>query len=410
MRIAIDIREALAESPTGKGMWTKHVLNELEKRDVEIITFPKSDPTTYPTSPRLRGAGKLIPKKLIWHWKTHLKIRSLKPDIYLSPTSYIVPWLLGKSVPTAVVIHDLIAFDREPHDKKAQLIERLTLPRVLKTAKWIFTVSEATKNDLLKRFPKTDPGKVTIVHAGPTLSKESKSASTSSTFPHVTFAKVVNNERKQSSNHDERTSNVGQTEDVRDIHDNSSRKCNGTTLKTCPYILSIGTLCPRKNQLRLIQAFNKLPDEIRKSHKLILAGGRGWDDEVIVKLAEESENVEWVGYVPDEELAELLKNAKLLAYPSLKEGFGFPVLDAMVMGIPVLTSDRSSMREIVGDAASLVDPESEGMIAEAMERLLSKESERKKLAEKGLERAKIYTWIGVVDKMLEFWNLPRYVF
>ena len=205
MRIAIDIREALAESPTGKGMWTKHVLNELEKRDVEIITFPKSDPTTYPTSPRLRGAGKLIPKKLIWHWKTHLKIRSLKPDIYLSPTSYIVPWLLGKSVPTAVVIHDLIAFDREPHDKKAQLIERLTLPRVLKTAKWIFTVSEATKNDLLKRFPKTDPGKVTIVHAGPTLSKESKSASTSSTFPHVTFAKVVNNERKQSSNHDERT-------------------------------------------------------------------------------------------------------------------------------------------------------------------------------------------------------------
>jgi len=452
MRIAFDCREALAKNPTGKGMWTKKVWEELKKHDIELTPFPMPD----------ANSQKPMANSLVWHWKTSLKIRSLKPDIYLSPTSYIVPWLLGKSVPTAVVIHDLIAFDHEPHNRKAQLIERLTLPRVLKTAKWIFTVSEATKKDLVRRFPKADPEKMTVVHAGPALS----TPSTSSTFPHIALAEVVDNECKQSSNHDERTCNVGQTEYIGEIHNNSSRKfsvqkarstskiprtsasvnisgrdtlataeakkaiealqniaestrrfglvnrkraagnlnliaSNCITPKAGPYILSIGTLCPRKNQLRLIQAFNKLPDEIRKTHKLILAGGRGWDDEEIVKLAEESENVEWVGYVSDKELTELLKNAKLLAYPSLKEGFGFPVLDAMALGVPVLTSDKSSTREIANGAAALVDPESIDQISERLEDLVTNDDLRQSLSNKGIERSHTLSWQKTVDRMLK---------
>lgn len=492
MKVAIDIREALAENPTGKGMWTKHILNELKNRDLDLITFPMPD----------ANSQKPIANGLLWHWKTSLKIKSLKPDVYLSPTSYIVPWLLGKSVPTAVVIHDLIAFDHEPHDKKAQLIERLTLPRVLKTAKYIFTVSEATKDDLLKRFPKTDPEKVTVIYAGPTLSavplrfsspntirkiKQSacntkqcsnyvegqqgfkaeihdSAANVLPTVPLVAMDGVENDGHGNGHeshrgvedhcsdfgihNHREKTTLIIQNENenvnpaTEAITDTSPKKTGkkNTAAHKCPipmaisairpilepvqnietqtttshtpqtitqesiigsYILSIGTLCPRKNQLRLIQAFNKLSDDIRHSHKLILAGGRGWDDEEIVKLAEESENVEWVGYVPDEELTELLKNAKLLAYPSLKEGFGFPVLDAMTLGVPVLTSNGSSMREIVEEAGMLIDPTSVGVISEKLGDLLTNSTLRQSLIDKGLERSNTLSWKKTVDRMLK---------
>ena len=331
MRITMDMREAKKPRPTGKGLFAMHILKELMRRGISVE--------------ECGGGGGLL-----WHFRKARTIRKTKPDLSLSPTSFIVPWLLGRSVATAIVIHDLIAFDREPHDAKAMMIERLLLPRVLNTARFIFCVSEATKNDLLQKFPKTDPSKITVIYEGPTVSSKPPNLQTSKPLP--------------------------------------------------PFILSLGTLCPRKNQLRLIQAFNALPRSLRDRTRLILAGGRGWQDGEIVELAKNSPNVEWRGYVPAQELDALIAHATALAFPSFKEGFGLPVLDAMALGVPVLTSNVSSMSEVAGDAALLVDPHSVEDIEKGLQRLLLDEDLRASLIAKGKERAKLFSWERTVDLML----------
>jgi glycosyltransferase involved in cell wall biosynthesis len=332
MRIGFDLREAHHTHPTGKSLWTKNVLRELISRNVDLELF--------------EGKGGLL-----WHIHTAKRVRKQALcDLYLSPTSFIVPALLGNSFPHAIVVHDLIAFDREPHDTKATIIERWTLPKALRTAKYIFTVSNATKKELLHQFPHTDPKKVTIAYEGPTT------------------------------------------------HAAMEQWNNGTMQKNS--ILCVGTLCPRKNQLRLIQAFNKLPEDVRLTHTLTLVGGRGWHDEGIVKLAKHSKNVEWRGYVGDDELTELYATAKILALPSLKEGFGLPVLDAMMMGLPVLTSNRSSLPEVAGDSAILVDPESVESISEGLNKLLTNENIRADLSRRGKEQAQVFTWANTATAIL----------
>lgn len=331
MRLGIDTREAENPHPTGKGLWIQNVLEELQSHHCEIIPFGD-------------GSG------LHWHCTTAKKLRNKALcDLYLSPTSYIVPWLLGGSFPHAIVVHDLIAFDHEPHNAKATLIERLTLRKALKTAKHVFTVSDATKQELLKKFPDTDEKKVTTVYAGPTVHER--------------------------------------------VNEGTSKRTN--------VILSVGTLCPRKNQLQLIHAFNALPDEVKTSHILLLAGGRGWDDGEIVQLAHNSQNVEWRGYVDADELTGLYRTAKILALPSLKEGFGLPVLDAMTAGTPVLTSNRSSMAEVAGDAAVLVHPESVEEISEGLKIILTDAELRKRCIERGKAQAQRFTWKNTVTNMLD---------
>src|SRR3989344_8109209 len=345
MRIAMDTREAKNQFPTGKGLFAMHILKELMRRGISVEEY---------------GGG----SGLLWHFRKAGTIRKSKPDLYLSPTSFIVPWLLGTKINTAIVIHDLIACGHEPlnhlrtarvqgtaHDAKAMMIERLLLPRVLNTARFIFCVSKATKTDLLKKFPKTDASKITVIYEGPTVSSEPQNLRT-----------------------------------PKPAH---------------PYILSLGTLCPRKNQLRLIQAFNALPRSLKDRTRLILAGGRGWQDGEIVELAKNSPNVEWRGYVPAQELNELFARAAVLAFPSFKEGFGLPVLDAMALGVPVLTSNVSSMSEVAGDAALLVDPRSVEDIAKGLQRLLLDEDLRSALIAKGRERAKLFSWERTVDLMME---------
>ena len=141
----VDAREAEKLNPTGKGVWAKNVIYELEKRNVELSRIGN------PSS--------------IWHLKTAKFLKNNVPDIYLSTTSFIVPYLLGKKVPYAIVVHDLIAFEKDRHDKKAKLIERFTLKRAARNAKIIFTVSDSTRLEFLKRFPDIDPNKVVSVYA-----------------------------------------------------------------------------------------------------------------------------------------------------------------------------------------------------------------------------------------------------
>jgi len=158
------------------------------------------------------------------------------------------------------------------------------------------------------------------------------------------------------------------------------------------YVLCVGTLEPRKNLARLVEAFARLREP---GLKLVLAGGRGWYNEEIFTRVEQlglREGVVFPGYVPGRELPYWYNTATVFAYPSLCEGFGMPVLEAQACGVPVLTSDCSALPEAAGDGALLVDPCNVGAVAEGLQRLLTDEALRETLRQRGLAHAARFTW------------------
>jgi len=163
-----------------------------------------------------------------------------------------------------------------------------------------------------------------------------------------------------------------------------------------PYVLAVGTLEPRKNLERLIAAWEGLPD----THTLALVGPRGWDDESIVAAARRAGDVRLLGRVSDEDLATLYAGAACFAYPSLYEGFGLPVLEAMAAGAPVLTSNVSSLPEVAGDAALLVDPLDTGVIREGLARLLTDPALGQDLRARGRARAAQFSWDRTASETL----------
>jgi glycosyltransferase involved in cell wall biosynthesis len=163
-----------------------------------------------------------------------------------------------------------------------------------------------------------------------------------------------------------------------------------------PYILTLGTLEPRKNLRRLIEAFHQLKQETPSlEHSLILAGEKGWMAEPIFKTINElrlESQVKWLGKVPFEDLPALLNGADVFVYPSLYEGFGLPPLEAMACGAPVLASRATSLPEVVGDAGVLVDPYRVEEIAEGMHRVLTDRALNAALRDKALARARTFSW------------------
>lgn len=173
------------------------------------------------------------------------------------------------------------------------------------------------------------------------------------------------------------------------------------------YVLSVGTLEPRKNHERLIHAFEGLPprfDEV----KLAVAGGEGWRAGGILETARASparDRIRLLGSVPGRDLPALYAGATVFALASLYEGFGLPVLEAMAAGTPVLTSDVSSLPEVAGDAALLVDPHSTDAIRDGLERLLGDPALRGRLARRGRERERRFTWRRTAEETSAVYRL-----
>ncbi len=352
MHLGIDVREACTPQRTGKGQWTYGFVSELLTRDLSLTLFsdralpPEWQHILENNSDRLKASISAI-QGLRWHLQTAQAVKNDETmDAYVSTVSYIVPYLIARKKKVIPIVHDLISFHNEPHDRKATMIERLTLKRAVFSAAHICTVSASTKQDLLTRYPSLASEKVTPIFAGP-VSK-----------------------------------NI------------SGRLSDGTT------ILCIATLCPRKNQLRLVEAFAKLPDALRSASRLVLVGKRGWDDEEILKKISATPNVEWKDYLSDSDCEDLYRAAAVFAFPSLYEGFGMPILDAFRFGVPVLASDRGSLKEVAGDAALLVDPENVDAIASGLERLLTDAALRESLTQKGIRQSTLFSWKKTVDIFL----------
>jgi glycosyltransferase involved in cell wall biosynthesis len=170
-----------------------------------------------------------------------------------------------------------------------------------------------------------------------------------------------------------------------------------------PYVLCVGTIEPRKNVDTLLDAWQGF--RLRNDFDLVIAGSSGWGSEkTMARLVTRPPGVRYLGYVAEDELPGLTAGASAFIYPSLYEGFGFPVAQAMAAGVPVITSNASCLPEIAGDGALFVDPRSAAEIQAALEKLLTSQSLRERLTKAGTDRARRYTWDACARQSLEFFR------
>jgi glycosyltransferase involved in cell wall biosynthesis len=173
------------------------------------------------------------------------------------------------------------------------------------------------------------------------------------------------------------------------------------------YILYVGTLQRRKNLVRLVEAYAHLLEQHDIPHKLVLAGSKGWGYEEVYAAVERSgvaDRIKLLGYVPDEDLPGLYSGADLFIYPSLYEGFGLPVLEAMACGTPVAVSSTSSLPEVAGDAGCYFDPYNVAEIAQAIGHVLTNSDYKDELRQKGLSQVQYFTWRETARQTLSIYR------
>jgi glycosyltransferase involved in cell wall biosynthesis len=363
MRIAVDGRTIVAQR-TGVGAYAERLMRALLRIDeTNEYTVFLVEPNDQLRAPNLRvemitGYDRAVRNR--W-WENVLLPRYLRRqriDLFFSP-AYALPIKRtrqgagGQVVRYVTTIHDLVAFTH-PHSftAKMRLWQRVFVHNAARVADRIICVSEATKDDLLAHAS-VQPERVSVV---PNAVDE-------------TFRPI----------YDENL--LGR---VRQRYDLPAR-----------FILFVGTLEPRKNVVALARSYATLPGNLRDTFSLVLAGGAGWYHRTIVddirRLAM-GDRVRFIGFVEHQDLPALYNLSDLFVYPSLYEGFGYPPLEAMACGVPVITSDRSSMPEVAGAAALLVNPHDVGAIAQGMHRLLVNDVLRKEYRAKGIARAAQFNW------------------
>ncbi len=255
---------------------------------------------------------------------------------------------------TAMVVHD-VNYDLSPSsfDWRFRIWYRLACSHAAVKADQVFAVSEYTKQTLVKRT-RVNPDKVTVFRQGPGLPLE--------------FL----------------------TNGVREA-------------PTTPFILCVGSLQPHKNLAGILAAF----DIFKRSHyapcnlRVVGKKQKYFNDPNIDSSLLDRNDVEFTGYLSDEELGKLYQQAAMFVYPSFEEGFGMPLVEAFYAGCPVITSDQSCLPEIAGDAACLVSPHDHEAIAAAMDKLATDESFRNDKIQRGHERARLYSWDGAAETVLE---------
>ncbi len=172
-----------------------------------------------------------------------------------------------------------------------------------------------------------------------------------------------------------------------------------------PYVLSVGTVEPRKNLGVLLDAFEGLPESIRAEFELVIAGPAGWGDRSILRRLDAGiPGVRYLGYVPERDLPGLTAGATAFAYPSLYEGFGLPLAQAMAAGVPCITSNVSSLPEVAGDCGVLVDPNSVAEIRDNLAGLLTSPALRSRLGAAGRKRAELFRWERSASASLDFFR------
>lgn len=342
MKIGIDTQTTLGRK-TGFGFYVSNLVENLEKIDKKndyLFIKPETE-QDFST-----------PKRWVWDQITMPKIaRQNQVDILHQPCFSTPVLYRGKVV---VTIHDLISvFFGHNIRFWSRLFFGRWMPFTYRFADHLIAVSEHTKRDAI-RVLGIPEDKITVIHEAA----------------------------------DERYQVIDDEEQI--AHVRSKYK-----LGDQPFILHVGTLEPRKNLSFLVRAFALARKEHGIQAKLVITGKKGWYYEGLFKLVDElklQKEVIFTGYVDGEDIPALYNAAKLFAFPSLYEGFGLPPLEAMASGTPVISSNTSSMPEVVGDAGILLAPEDESSWARAITELLTDEKKWQECRKKGLEQAKKFSW------------------
>ncbi len=352
MRIAIDASRCTVPRVTGTENYAIQLIRALiglnTKHQIRLYFRDQPRPDLFPASSLVEH--RVIPFERVW---THLRFAAVlwqdKPDITFVP-AHTLPFVFpGRAVAT---VHDLgFKYFPQAHPTSQRLYLDWTTRYSAHRATIILADSQATADDLQKYYG-TSPTKIRVVYPG--------------------VDQPI----------------VGDIEAIRQKYNLPER-----------YFLFIGTLQPRKNIARLVQAYKLW----RKQHPsdstaLVLAGGQGWlYDPAWVSGVE---GVQLTGYIDDVDKGTLYAGAVALVFPSLYEGFGFPTLEAMSCGTPVIASNTSSLPELVGDAGLLVDPLNIEAIASAMSQISTNENLRQNYQQRGYEQVKKFTWETAATQLL----------
>lgn len=387
MRIGIDYTSAVRQG-AGIGRYTRELIRALAAldRDNEYTLFVAAG--GLPSG----GTGQLFPTaQFASSWPPNFRVRSVplsdhrlavlwhrlrlplpvdlvtgSVDLFHSPDFTLPPLLRGRTVLT---VHDL-SYIRYPETADAGLRAYLNraVPRSVARADLVLADSRSTRDDLIELFS-TDPAKIQVLYPG----VESR------------FHPIV----------------------ARDLLDRITERYG----LHFPFTLSVGTLQPRKNYVRLIEAFGQMKGmadgDTRRGMRLVIVGGKGWLYEEIFARVETlglADAVLFLGRLPDEDLPALYNLAELFVFPSLYEGFGLPVLEAMACGVPVVCSNASSLPEVVGDAGLMVDPHDVEGLASAMARVIADKALRARMVERGFTRAREFTWTAAAERLLEVYT------
>lgn len=366
MILGIDASRAVRGRRTGTEGYAYYLIRALisltAETDNQLRLYFNQSPAAglFPTASHVEQV--VIPFPRLWtHLRLAWELRRRPPDLFFTPAHVIPLTYRGVSVAT---IHDLGYFYfPDAHTRRQRAYLNWSTRHNGRRARRIVADSQATKDDLIRHYG-LDGAKIKVVYPGydPALGP------------------------------------------VRDgEHMTAVQRKYGLESS---YLLYLGTIQPRKNLVRLIEAFAALPDS---GHQLVLAGGMGWRSKPILEAIEGLDpalrhRIILPGYVADEDKAALISGATALLYPSLYEGFGFPVLEANACGTPVICSNTSSLPEVAGEAALLVDPLDVSRLTAAIEQVLIDQSLREALKRKGFENVGRFDWEDMGREILSIFE------
>jgi glycosyltransferase involved in cell wall biosynthesis len=361
---------------TGIGWYTYYLLKALQG-NVSINPLP------YPTVPDCtlvrtgqKKTFQLRLRKIIRSWpatyscfnyycdflfKKHTKHLAEKKVIYHEPCYILRPY----NGPKICTIHDLshIYFPESHPRERVKFLLRY-LPKSIKAADHVITGSDYTRQEIINYF-NLSPKKISTVYHG--VAKKFRAYPMTASHPVLSHYGLVGK----------------------------------------AYLLSVGTLEPRKNLERLIQAFSLLPERLRKKHPLVLIGEQGWHIAQLKKLINKlraKRELYFLGYVPASDLPFLYSGSYVFAYPSLYEGFGLPLLEALACGVPILSANTSSMPEVVGEAALFTDPTDVFALAERLQQIVEDNVLRKELKKRGPMQAAKFSWQSCAEQTVAIYQ------
>jgi glycosyltransferase involved in cell wall biosynthesis len=358
MKIAVNTRLLLKGKLEGIGWFTYQTLKRMVENHPEhefIFIFDRAYDESFIFGKNVKPVVVGPPARhpvlfYLWlDWSVAFVLRKYKADVFLSPDGF---GTLNSKVPTCLVIHDL-AFEHYPDHLKTShsIYFRKFTPKFAQKAKRIITVSEYSKQDIATRY-------------------------------HIPTDKIA---VSNNAAHDEYVPLSWETQE-----EVKAKYSDG-----CEYFIFAGALHPRKNVVNLLKAFIRFKKRNGSNMKLIIVGRMAWNYKEVVEMKNEmpfKNEVIWLGYLDVNELAIVMGAAYALVYASLFEGFGIPIIEAYKCGVPAIVSNTSSMPEVAGDAALVVDPKDYHDIADKMSLLYKDEVLRSELSKKALIQTQKYTW------------------